>query len=158
MVVADRDVKGAETVANEAAAIYGKEFVTWTGIDIRDRKAIKSALDATIRQFGGVDISINTAALFPSSPDGIIRDAQWALTLEVNVTANYLLADETAKIFAEQGIDASVVLTSSANAVVSKRGSEAYDVSFAHTIALSQKLFASLRLSAEIRRVLVTSK
>ena len=34
-----------------------------------------------------------------------------------------------AKIFEDQGLTASVVLTSSANAVVPKRGSEAYDVS-----------------------------
>ena len=149
VIVADRDVKGAEAVANEAAALYGKESVTWTSIDIRDRKAIKSALDATIRQFGGVDILINTAALFPSSPDGIISDAQWALTLEVNVTANYLLTDETAKIFAEQGIDASVVLTSSANAVVSKRGSEAYDVSKAALSHLVREL--AVGLSPKVR-------
>ena len=62
------------------------------------------------------------------------------LTLEVNVTANYLLADEAAKIFAEQGIDASVVLTSSANAVVAKRGSEAYDVSKAALSHLVREL------------------
>ena len=68
---------------------------------------------------------MNTVALFPSSSNGVISDAQWALTLEVNVTANYLLADEAAVIFKEQDIDASVVLTSSANAVVSNRGSEA---------------------------------
>jgi rhamnose utilization protein RhaD (predicted bifunctional aldolase and dehydrogenase)/NAD(P)-dependent dehydrogenase (short-subunit alcohol dehydrogenase family) len=144
VVVADRDVKGAEAVANEAAAIWGKEAITWTSIDIRDRKTIKAALDATLRQFGGIDILINTAALFPSSPDGTISDAQWALTLEVNVTANYLLADEAAKIFAEQRIDASVVLTSSANAVVAKRGSEAYDVSKAALSHLVRELAVAL--------------
>ena len=144
VVVADRDVKGAEAVAAEVAAIAGREAVTWASIDIRDRKAIVAALNATIKQFGGIDILINTAALFPSSPDGIISDAQWALTLEVNVTANYLLADEAAKIFAEQGIDASVVLTSSANAVVAKRGSEAYDVSKAALSHLVRELAISL--------------
>jgi NAD(P)-dependent dehydrogenase (short-subunit alcohol dehydrogenase family) len=149
VVVADRDVKGAEAVANEAAAIWGKEAITWTSIDIRDRKTIKAALDATIRQFGGIDILINTAALFPSSPDGHISDAQWGLTLEVNVTANYLLVDEAAKIFAEQGIDASVVLTSSANAVVAKRGSEAYDVSKAALSHLVREL--AVTLSPKVR-------
>jgi rhamnose utilization protein RhaD (predicted bifunctional aldolase and dehydrogenase)/NAD(P)-dependent dehydrogenase (short-subunit alcohol dehydrogenase family) len=144
VMIADRDVKGAEAVAAETAAISGKEGVGWTSIDIRDRKTIKAALDATIKQFGGIDILINTAALFPSSPDGVISDAQWALTLEVNVTANYLLADEAAKIFAEQGIDASVVLTSSANAVVAKRGSEAYDVSKAALSHLVRELAVSM--------------
>ena len=144
VMVADRDVSGAEAVAKETAAISGKEAVGWTSIDIRDRKTIKAALAATIKQFGGIDILINTAALFPSSPDGVISDAQWALTLEVNVTANYLLADEAAKIFAEQGIDASVVLTSSANAVVAKRGSEAYDVSKAALSHLVRELAVSM--------------
>jgi rhamnose utilization protein RhaD (predicted bifunctional aldolase and dehydrogenase)/NAD(P)-dependent dehydrogenase (short-subunit alcohol dehydrogenase family) len=144
VVVADRDVKGAEAVAEEVKAISGKEAVSWTSIDIRDRKTIKAALEATVRQFGGIDILINTAALFPSSPDGVISDAQWALTLEVNVTANYLLTDEAAKIFAEQGLDASVVLTSSANAVVAKRGSEAYDVSKAALSHLVRELAVSL--------------
>jgi len=149
VVIADRDVKGAEAVAAETAAISGKEAVSWTSIDIRDRKTIRAALDATIRQFGGIDILINTAALFPSSPDGVISDAQWALTLEVNVTANYLLTDEAAKIFAEQGIDASVVLTSSANAVVAKRGSEAYDVSKAALSHLVREL--AVTLSPKVR-------
>src|SRR5260370_23258825 len=144
VMVADRDLNGAEAVAAETAAISGKEAVGWTSIDIRDRKAISAALEATIKQFGGIDILINTAALFPSSPDGVISDAQWALTLEVNVTANYLLTDETAKIFAEQGIDASVVLTSSANAVVAKQGSEAYDVSKAALSHLVREVAGSM--------------
>jgi rhamnose utilization protein RhaD (predicted bifunctional aldolase and dehydrogenase)/NAD(P)-dependent dehydrogenase (short-subunit alcohol dehydrogenase family) len=149
VMVADRDVKGAEAVAAETATISGKEAVSWASIDIRDRKAIKTALEATVKQFGGIDMLINTAALFPSSPDGVISDAQWALTLEVNVTANYLLTDEAAKIFAEQGIDASVVLTSSANAVVAKRGSEAYDVSKAALSHLVREL--AVALSPKVR-------
>ena len=149
VMVADRDVAGAKAVAKETAAISGTEAVSWTSIDIRDRKAIKAALEATIKQFGGIDILINTAALFPSSPDGVISDAQWALTLEVNVTANYLLTDEASKIFAEQGIDASVVLTSSANAVVAKRGSEAYDVSKAALSHLVREL--AVTLSPKVR-------
>ena len=140
VVVADRDTAGAEAVAKEVEVAYGKEVVSWTSIDIRDRVAIRKALTHTIATFGGLDILINTAALFPSSPDGIISDAQWALTLEVNVTANYLLADEAQTFFNEQGVDASIVLTSSANAVVSKRGSEAYDVSKAALSHLVREL------------------
>jgi rhamnose utilization protein RhaD (predicted bifunctional aldolase and dehydrogenase)/NAD(P)-dependent dehydrogenase (short-subunit alcohol dehydrogenase family) len=140
IVVADRDVAGAQAVAEEVAKIAGKEAVTFVSIDIRNRDAIKAALAATVKQFGGIDILINTAAMFPSSPDGIISDALWALTLEVNVTANYLLADEAYKIFTEQGIDVSLVLTSSANAVVAKRGTEAYDVSKAALSHLVREL------------------
>jgi len=144
VVAADRELPAAETVAAEAQKIAGREAAVATKIDIRDRAAIRSALDATIAAYGGIDILVNTAALFPSSPDGIISDAQWASTLEINVTANYLLADEADKVFEVQGIETSIVLTSSANAVVAKRGSEAYDVSKAAVSHLIRELAVTL--------------
>src|SRR5205823_10634337 len=55
--------------------------------------------------------------------------ALWAKTFLVNVTGNYLLARETAWVFSDQNLTASIVLTSSANAVVPKKDSEAYDTS-----------------------------
>jgi rhamnose utilization protein RhaD (predicted bifunctional aldolase and dehydrogenase)/NAD(P)-dependent dehydrogenase (short-subunit alcohol dehydrogenase family) len=140
IVVADLSLEAAEQVANQARAIAGKECAIATQIDIRDRAAIRRALEVTIATFGGIDLLINTAAIFPSSPDGVITDAQWATTLEINVTANYLLADEAAKIFTAQGLKGSVVMTSSANAVVAKRGSEAYDVSKAALSHLVREL------------------
>lgn len=144
VMIADRDAAGAGRIQEELGAITSKEFVASTAVDIRNREAIRDALKATIAAFGGVDILINTAALFPSSPDGVINEAMWAATLEVNVTANYLLCDEAAKIFAAQGLEASIVLTSSANAVVPKRGSEAYDVSKAALSHLVRELAVGL--------------
>jgi len=140
IVVADLSQEAAQKVADEAKAIGGKECAVATAIDIRKRDAIKGALEATVAAFGGIDILVNTAAIFPTSPDGTVSDAQWALTLEINVTANYLLTDEAQKIFKAQGIPGSVVLTSSANAVVAKRGSEAYDVSKAALSHLVREL------------------
>ena len=140
VMVADRDEAAAAAVAEEVRKLAGKEAAGSTKIDICSRPAIRAALDATVKAFGGLDVLINTAAMFPASPDGVISDAQWATTLEVNVTANYLLADEAAKLFATQGIGTSLVLTSSANAVVAKRGSEAYDVSKAALSHLVREL------------------
>jgi rhamnose utilization protein RhaD (predicted bifunctional aldolase and dehydrogenase)/NAD(P)-dependent dehydrogenase (short-subunit alcohol dehydrogenase family) len=144
VMIADRDEAAASKVASELAGITSKESVASIAVDIRSREAIRSALRATITAFGGLDILINTAALFPSSPDGVITEAQWATTLDVNVTSNYLLCDEAAKIFAAQALDSSVVLTSSANAVVPKRGSEAYDVSKAALSHLVRELAVGL--------------
>jgi NAD(P)-dependent dehydrogenase (short-subunit alcohol dehydrogenase family) len=144
VVVADRDEAAAARVVAELASVTSKEFITSTPVDIRSRKAITKAIDATVAAFGGLDILINTAAMFPSSADGVIPDALWATTLDINVTANYLLCDEAAKLFNEQALDASIVLTSSANAVVSKRGSEAYDVSKAAVSHLVRELAVTL--------------
>jgi rhamnose utilization protein RhaD (predicted bifunctional aldolase and dehydrogenase)/NAD(P)-dependent dehydrogenase (short-subunit alcohol dehydrogenase family) len=144
VVVADRDEAAAARVVAELKSVTSAEFTTVTGVDIRNRETIAKAIDSTIAAFGGLDILINTAAMFPSSPDGVIPDALWATTLDINVTANYLLADEAAKIFNDQALDAAIVLTSSANAVVSKRGSEAYDVSKAAVSHLVRELAVAL--------------
>jgi NAD(P)-dependent dehydrogenase (short-subunit alcohol dehydrogenase family) len=152
-MIADYDGMAASRVAGELAHITQKEFVSSTVVDIRSRDAIREAIRATIAAFGGLDILINTAALFPSSPDGQISDEVWAATLNINVTANYILADEAAKIFADQDLDVSIVLTSSANAVVPKRGSEAYDVSKAALSHLARELAVSLAPRVRVNAV-----
>jgi rhamnose utilization protein RhaD (predicted bifunctional aldolase and dehydrogenase)/NAD(P)-dependent dehydrogenase (short-subunit alcohol dehydrogenase family) len=146
---ADRDLDGAKQSIEESVPAAGKESTFAAAIDIRNRNVIRQAIRETIAQFGGIDILINTAALFPSSPDGRISDEQWTSTLDVNVTANHLLVDEVAKVFAEEGLEASIVLTSSANAVVAKRGSEVYDISKAAVSHLIREL--AVGLSPKVR-------
>jgi len=113
-------------------------------IDIRDRESIRKALREVIKTYGGLDILVNTAAIFPSSPDGRITDSQWATTLDINVTANHRLVEEAGQALREQDLTASIVLTSSANAVVAKRGSEAYDISKAAVNHLIREFAISL--------------
>ncbi len=151
--IADRNAEGAARVAAEMASVASPEFCTSGAVDIRSRASIREMLDAAALKFGGIDILINTAALFPSTPDGEIPDNMWADTLAVNVTANYLLADEAAKLFEEQGLDGSIVLTSSANAVAAKRGSEAYDVSKAALSHLIRELSVSLAPNVRVNGI-----
>ncbi|HXA57246.1 MAG TPA: bifunctional rhamnulose-1-phosphate aldolase/short-chain dehydrogenase [Candidatus Acidoferrum sp.] len=149
IVVADRDTEEAKKTSEAAKKIVGKEASISATIDIRERGTIKKALREAIATYGGIDILINTAAIFPSSADGIITDAQWDITLDINVTANHRLTDEAAKILKDQDLDSSIVLTSSANAVVPKKGSEAYDVSKAAVNHLVREL--AIVLSPKIR-------
>src|SRR5450432_2263723 len=144
VAVADKDLEAAKLVAAEAQKIAGKETAIAIGIDIRDRESIRQALREIVAMYGGLDIIVNTAAIFPSSPDGQINDGQWGLTLDINVTANHRLIEEASKILADQDLTASVVLVSSANAVVPKRGSEAYDVSKAAVNHLVREMAISL--------------
>jgi rhamnose utilization protein RhaD (predicted bifunctional aldolase and dehydrogenase)/NAD(P)-dependent dehydrogenase (short-subunit alcohol dehydrogenase family) len=144
VVVADKDFAAAKAVASETQKISGQESAIAVAIDIRERASIRQALLETVATYGGLDIIVNTAAIFPSSPDGQINDAQWGLTLDINVTANHRLLEEAAKILREQDLTASVVLVSSANAVVPKQGSEAYDVSKAAVNHLVREFAISL--------------
>src|ERR1700730_17215951 len=151
--VADRDHEAAKKVAEETKGIAGKEGGLSVAVDIRRRDVIRQSLRELVAAYGGLDVLINTAALFPSSKDGQISDEQWGITLDINVTANYLLVDEAARILKDQNLNASVVLTSSANAVVPKRGSEAYDVSKAALSHLVRELAISLSPKSRVNGI-----
>ncbi|HMF79697.1 MAG TPA: bifunctional rhamnulose-1-phosphate aldolase/short-chain dehydrogenase [Bryobacteraceae bacterium] len=130
VVVADQNPLAVQEVATEAAALSSPDAVAYTTIDIGSSESIAAAARFAVLQFGGIDALINTAAIFPvAAAGGQLSEAQWNKTFLVNVTGNYLLARETGWVFQDQKLPASLVLTSSANAVVSKHGSEAYDVS-----------------------------
>ena len=86
-----------------------------------------------------------TAGIFvPSDTSGHIPDERWATTFAINVTGSYLVADEAAKTWKEQGLSGSLVLTTSANAVVAKKGSLAYDTSKAAANHLVRELAIEL--------------
>ncbi len=130
VVVADFDREGARNVAMEACGLGSPEFTAHTQVDLGSSQSLAEAVKFAVLQFGGIDGIVNTAAIYPvAGSDGELSDALWAKTFQVNVTGNYLLAREAAWVFADQNLTASIVLTSSANAVVPKKGSEAYDSS-----------------------------
>ena len=130
VVVADFDQQGAAKVASEAGTLSSPEFVADTSVDISSSSSLSEAVNFTISRFGGIDIIINTAAIYPvAGSDGEISEAQWAKTFMVNVTGNYLLAQQAESVIKDQNLPVTIVLTSSANAVVPKKGSEAYDTS-----------------------------
>jgi rhamnose utilization protein RhaD (predicted bifunctional aldolase and dehydrogenase)/NAD(P)-dependent dehydrogenase (short-subunit alcohol dehydrogenase family) len=130
VVVADADTASAARVAEEAGTVSSPEFVAATTVDLSSAESLATAAAFTVMQFGGIDAMVNTAAIYPvADASGRLTDTQWSKTFLVNVTGNYLLAQQTEWIFQDQQLPASIVLTGSANAVVSKKGSEAYDTS-----------------------------
>lgn len=122
--------------------------------DITKRASVRAMLaDATLA-YGGVDAVAVTAGIFvPPDTSGRIKDDQWALTFAINVTGSYLVADECATLWKEQGLPANLVLTTSANAVVSKKGSLAYDASKAAANHLVRELAVELAPRVRVNAV-----
>jgi NAD(P)-dependent dehydrogenase (short-subunit alcohol dehydrogenase family) len=150
LVIADFDEVGARKVAEEAGAVGNKEFVTSTAADLTSSESLRDAASRAVLEFGGIDMVVNTAAIYPvTDADLELSDAQWAKTLQVNTTGNYLLARATEWVFRDQGLAGSIVFTSSANAVVPKKGSEAYDISKAALNHLIREL--AIKLGPAVR-------
>lgn len=150
VVAADLDEDGAKTTAEDAAAAGSTESVTSTAVDLSSAESLSRAVKFTIQHFGGLDVVVNTAAVYPPPESGgELSETMWSKTLLVNVTGNYLLARETEWAFKDQDLPAAMVLTSSANAVVPKAGSEAYDSSKAALNHLIREL--AIRLGPNVR-------
>jgi rhamnulose-1-phosphate aldolase/alcohol dehydrogenase len=157
IVSVDLNKEAAEATAKEIEGKYGTGIgVAGSGIsgcgpavglsaNITDRKSIRDMLDQVALAYGGFDSICVTAGIFvPSDTTGHIPDDKWALTFNINVTGSYLVGDEAAKTWKEQGLRGKLVLTSSANAVVAKKGSVAYDTSKAAANHLVRELAIEL--------------
>jgi len=153
VVCVDLDATSAKKTAQEIIGQYGEGIgVAGTGIsncgpaiglacDITNRESVRQMFSAVMLAYGGLDAVIVTAGVFvPPDKSGRVEDRQWGLTFGINVTGAYIVADEAYAIFKEQGLPANVVLTTSANAVVAKKGSLAYDTSKAAANHLVREL------------------
>ncbi len=162
VICADLLEEAAQATAKELMDAYGMGIgVAGTGIsgcgsaiglgvDITKRESIKCMLEKVVLAYGGVDNVIVTAGIFvPPDKQGYIPDDKWALTYAINVTGPYLVADEAKKIWQEQGLKTSLVITTSANAAVAKQGSFAYDTSKAAANHLVREL--AIELSPLVR-------
>lgn len=157
VVCVDRDGVAAEATAKAITDRHGVGIgVAGSGIsscgpaigqesDMTRRESVRAMLDKVALAYGGLDAVAVTAGVFVA-PDttGHIRDEQWAETFAINVTGLYLVADEAAYIWRAQGLPANLVLTTSVNAVVPKKGSLAYDTSKAAANHLVRELAIEL--------------
>lgn len=162
VVCADLNVDAARATAKEITDKFGLGIgVAGTGIsncgpsigltaDSANRASIKQMFEDIVLAYGGIDGIVVTAGVF-FAPDvsGHIPDEKWAQTFAVNVIGAYLVADEAGKIWKEQGLRGSYILTTSVNAIVTKKGSLAYDTSKAAANHLVREL--AMELSPLVR-------
>jgi rhamnulose-1-phosphate aldolase/alcohol dehydrogenase len=153
LVCVDRDKAAAQATAQEIIDKYGEGIgVAGTGLsncgpalglacDITSRESVAAMFDDVLVAYGGLDAVVVTAGIFvPPDRSGRVDDSQWALTYAINVSGAYIVADEANKIFKRQNLPGNIVLTTSANAVVAKKGSLAYDTSKAAANHLVREL------------------
>ena len=153
IVCVDLDEATAKETAQEIIAKYGEGIgVAGSGIsncgpaiglacDITNRESVRAMLQDVVLAYGGLDAVVVTAGIFvPPDKRGRIEDNLWSRTFNINVTGAYIVADEAFKVFKQQGLRGNIVLTTSANAVVAKKGSLAYDTSKAAANHLVREL------------------
>ncbi len=162
VVCADLNAEAAQATADELTGIYGVGIgVAGTGIsacgpaiglgvDVGDRASVEALFGQTLLAYGGIDHLVITAGFYyPPDASGHIPDGMWDTTFNVNVKGAYIVTDVARKIWEAQGLPGSVVIATSVNGAVAKKGSLAYDTSKAAANHLVREL--AIELAPNVR-------
>ena len=98
--------------------------------DLTDRQAIERGLDAAVRRFGGVDMLVLNAGIFPSSqPIQDIPAESWRAAMSVNVEANLTVMQACHALLRRAPRGGRLVVIGSKNVPAPGPGAAAYSAS-----------------------------
>lgn len=146
--------QGAAVVALDLhPAIATRQETAWQGIvcDVTDSAALEHAVRETVRRFGGLDIVVGNAGIFP--PSMRIEDmqaARWDQSLAVNLTAHQRLMQHGIP-YLRHGIDPTIIIIGSKNVPAPGPGAAAYSAAKAALTQLAR--VAALELAGDGIRV-----
>jgi 3-oxoacyl-[acyl-carrier protein] reductase len=95
VVVLDRDGGGTQSVAAQIAAGGGEALPLQA--DMKDRASLESAVDATLKRFGRIDILINNAGIYPRQAFLEITEEQWDEMHDINLKGTFRMAQLVAR-------------------------------------------------------------
>lgn len=96
VMIGDLKIDQAQCAANELSERYGARIIA-TRLDVKDSNSILAAIDLAVREFGGVDIFVNNAGLYPNVSVLDMTDTQWDDVMDVNVRGVFVSCREVAR-------------------------------------------------------------
>ncbi|NWF68251.1 MAG: bifunctional aldolase/short-chain dehydrogenase [Chloroflexi bacterium] len=126
--------RGAAVVGVDINPAIGETFKRpdFLGIqgDVGDENALLGALEAGVRHFGGLDMLILNAGVFPNStPIDMLTLADWDRVMRVNLDANLVLLREAHALLKLAPNNGRVVIVASKNVPAPGKGQAAYSAS-----------------------------
>ena len=148
-------VQGAAVIAvdrnPQITTLFPQPSIIGVEANVTDEKAMKEAIETAIRRFGGLDVLVSNAGIFPPSQSIETMDADnWHNSLDVNLSSQRILLQHSIP-FLRQGIDAAIVFIASRNVLAPGPGAAAYSVAKAGLTQLAR--VAALELAGDGIRV-----
>ena len=144
-VVAALDISPAVT------GLFDQQNVLGIRCDVTDDDGLKRAVDQAVSRWGGLDVVICNAGVFPASQTLAEMDTDhWDTSIQVNLTSQQRLLQACAP-FLKLGCDPAVVIIGSKNAPAPGPGAGAYSVAKAGLTQLAR--IAALELAGNGIRV-----
>ncbi|MCF7822264.1 MAG: bifunctional aldolase/short-chain dehydrogenase [Mariprofundaceae bacterium] len=112
----------------EISTLFDRPDLMGIVCDVTDDAALKSAVDEAVRRFGGLDIVVSNAGIFPVSESiAELKEETWDRSLSVNLTSHQRLLHHAAP-YLTLGVDPAVVIIASKNVPAPGPGAAAYSV------------------------------
>lgn len=127
VVVADVDSEAAEATAAGIEAKGGKAQAVTT--DVSDEASVEALCSASIDAFGGIDILVNNAAVYPMSTISEMTTELWDKVLGVNLRGVFLTTRYAVPALIRAGKNGRIINVSSINTWKSYVGMAHYDAS-----------------------------
>jgi rhamnulose-1-phosphate aldolase/alcohol dehydrogenase len=140
VVVADRNLDGAEELAHELVAEHGLRRAVPLPVDVTSEEAVAEMARRAVLEYGGLDILVASAGLATSAPITDTSLAMWEESYAVLARGYFLAAREAFRILLEQGAGGSIVFVASKNALVAGANAAAYSSAKAASLHLARCL------------------
>jgi len=101
IVIADMNEAKAQAAATQIAGQYGCECLA-VKVNIVVSEEVKQMFDTALKQFGTVDIFVNSAGICPLATIENIGEKEWDLVLDVDLKGAYLSSREAFLIMKEK--------------------------------------------------------
>ncbi len=122
----------------DVEAMFADARVCALACDVTDPVQVEFAVESGVRRFGGIDVVVSNAGVFPATARIAELPAEtWRKSLSVNLDAHLHVLQKTLP-FLETGIDPAVVIVGSKNVPAPGRGAAAYSVAKAGLTQLAR--------------------
>lgn len=150
-LIAQGCVVAALDIDPKITNMFNSSKVLGLACDVTKENQIKKCADQVVRKFGGLDIVISNAGIFPQGEliEEISR-ATWDKSVDINLTSHQLLLKYTIP-YLTYGIDSSFIVIASKNVPAPGPGAGAYSVAKAGLTQLAR--VAALELGPKGVRV-----
>jgi NAD(P)-dependent dehydrogenase (short-subunit alcohol dehydrogenase family) len=138
------DVANPEESARTIAVETGGTVIG-VHVDVTDTAAIELACEVAERDLGGLDIWVNNAGIYPSTPVLDMTDEDWDRVLDVNLRGSFVGAREAARRMVQAGRGGVIINIASTAGFKANGPGVAHYVSSKHgVVGLTKSLAAEL--------------
>ena len=139
-LLADVDGAALEAAAAELGKEFGRDAVRTAVADVRDEASVVAAVERTLVEYGGLDITVLCAGLASAAPVEETTLELWRRNLDVLATGYFLFGREAFRVMKRQGLGGSIVVIASKNALAASPNASAYCTAKAAELHLARCL------------------